>query len=243
MKNTFVFKQSLIFTTVISSVLAVKTANATILTFSDLNLNNFGDIPVKYGDNVNSFNDGIGSYEEGNGFTPNVIVEYRTVNATDGSTISNNLDYWNNQYGNLIDVAFPIQDGTLGEISLTPDTGYFVKLNSFDLAGYPGFTQPNQTVRILDKNFNILVDYSPFDITGNGHNTFFPDILTSDIIRIQYGPSWNTGIDNINFDQQTVPEPPPIGSVPEPSTIIGLGILATFAMGIDLQHKIGRAHV
>ena len=230
MKNTFVFKHFITTVTIFSSICIAETANATILTFQDLGLSNGGIIPEMYGDNVNSLNDGIGSYEEGNGFTPNVVVDYRTVSVSNGSTISNNLRYWDSGYGDLADVGYASVNGALAEISLTPDAGYFVRLNSFDLAGFPGSTQPNQTVRILDKDFNILVDYSLFDVTGSGSDMFSPDILASDTIRIQYGPSFNTGIDNINFDQQ---------AVPEPLTILGAG--TAIAFGTGFKRKLAKA--
>lgn len=204
----------------LTSTVGVNYANAVVLNFEDLGLGNFDDIPGEYGDNVTSTNDGVGSYLEGNGFTPNISVEYRTFNPSDGSTLSNNLDYWSDNYGDLVDVAYPIQDEFLGEITLIPEPGYSVRLNSFDLAGYPGETQSNQTVMVLDHDFNTLVDYSPFNVTGIDHNTFTPNIVSSQAIRIQYGTSWNAGIDNINFDQEPVPEPLTIlGSV----TALGIG--------------------
>ncbi|PSB00613.1 hypothetical protein [Merismopedia glauca] len=180
-------------------------------------LADYDDIPSTYGDNVNSTSDAVGSYLKGNGFTPNITVDYRGVNPADGSSsFFDNLDFWSTDYGDLQNIAYPVVDGTLGEISLTPQTGYKVKLNSFDLAGFLRADQPNQTVRILDANYNVLLDYSPFNVEGDsGHSTFLPNLISSQTIRIQFGNSWNTGIDNINFDQVAN------NAVPEPATILG----------------------
>jgi hypothetical protein len=119
--------------------------------------------------------------------------------------------------------------GEFDEISLTPQTGYKVKLNSFDLAGFLA-DQPNQTVRILDANYNVVLDYSPFNMEGDsGHSTFLPNIISNQTIRIQFGTSWDTGIDNINFDQVAN------NAVPEPATI--LGSLAFSVFGANSLRK------
>lgn len=189
--------------------------HSTILTFEGLGLPNYGEIPQAYGDNVVNISDGVGNYLEGNGFTSNIRLEYRTLSPGDGTTIEEHVEYWDLQYGDLADVAFPSVNGNLAEISFVADPGWLVRLNDFDIAGWPNQTQSEQTVRILDGAFNPLVDYSPVDITGIDHDSFSPNI-TGQILRIQFGPSWNTGIDNINFDQFEQPDQ----AIPEPSTLL-----------------------
>ena len=194
-------------------------SNATILIFDfDPPLFKLDIIPTAYGDNVSATSDAVGSYLEGNGFTPNITVDYRTLNASTGETLSNSLSFWTTDYGDLVNVAYPTDDDFLGEISLIPEVGFNVTLNSFDLGGWLQTDQPGQTVRILDANYNILLNYSPFDVEGNsGHSSFAPNITSSGILRIQFGPSYSTGIDNINFDQRS-----DIPTVPEPTSLLGL---------------------
>lgn len=227
LRNLTVFS---VFSLVVGSTLP---ANATVMTFNDLGLDNYDDIPGTYGDNVTSTNDGVGSYLEGNGFTPNISVEYQTIDPENGTTLANNLDYWSDNYGNLEDVAYPVNDGYLGEISLIPENGYSVQLNSFDLGGWYQETKQDQTIRVLDSNSNLIADYSPFDVTGDGHNTLTPNIVSDEQIKIQFGPSWDTGIDNINFDQTTAST-----EVPESFTMLGTAT----ALGMGICGVLKRKH-
>jgi len=189
-------------------------SRATILTFEIPGLTNWQEIPGAYGDNVTAIFDGLGYYQEGAGWTPNVTAEYRTFDLSDNSTRTNKLDYWSTGFGDLEDVAQSTSQGFMGEVSLVPEPGWSVVVDGFDLAGY-GSDQFNRTVRIVDVNYQVLVDYSPVDITGAGHNTFTPALTHAGTVRIQFGPGWNTGIDNVHFHQ-----------VPEPAT------LALVAMGL-----------
>ena len=207
--------------------LACIPASAVVLTFSDLGLANYGDIPGTYGDRVTALNDGVGSYAEGNGFTPNVTVEYRTWSINPNAVAYDHLDWWNTNYGDLSGVAFGVSSSNYyAEVSLIADAGFEVRLNSFDLGGYALSDHPNSTVRVVDASRNLLLDYSPVNIEGNaGHSTFSPG-LSGQVVRIQYGfNDWNVGIDNIDFDQLEA------AAVPEPSTfVLGAGGMAALAL-------------
>ncbi|WP_292918430.1 PEP-CTERM sorting domain-containing protein [Nitrosomonas sp.] len=202
-------------------------AQATILTFDlDPALPNYGDIPATYGDNVNAASDAVGSYGMGNGYTPNVTTEYRTWQISTNTVAYNNLDFWDFNYGDLVNVAFSVSSaGYFAEITLVPEPGWAIRLNSFDLAGYSKIDHPNSQVRILDGTSNtVLIDYSPVTVLGSGgtHSTFTPGLTYAGAISIRYGYNdWNIGIDNINFDQ--------VAAVPEPETyamlLAGLGLL------------------
>jgi hypothetical protein len=185
-------------------VTSVDTAKAaSVINFDDLapSLFNYAPIPGDYGSNLLS--------------TPDIAVEYRTL-TTSGTTIANNLSFWNNGYSGLTNVAFPTQNSHLGEISFIPRAGYSVTLNSFDLSGYFA-DQPDQTVRIMDEFYNILQDYPFFNVEGNsGPSSFNPNLTRAGILRLQFGPSWNTGIDNIRFDQSLTT------SIPTPALLPGL---------------------
>ena len=101
-------------------------------------------------------------------------------------------------------MAFGVNNGQLGEVSLVPEPGYTVILNSFDLGGYPLTDVSGQTVRVLDANDVVLVDFSPQLVEGDaGHTHVVPPqaIVAAGEIKIQFGPNWYVAIDNVNFDQ------------------------------------------
>ena len=225
--------QSLLVKTMLTGagVLLAASAQATVLTF-DLSpdLPDYGDIPGSYGDNVNAASDAVGSYLMGNGYTPNVTTEYRTWQISTNTVAYNNLDLWHSNYGDLSKVAFGVTSADhFAEITLVPEPGWAIRLNSFDLAGYYVSDHPGSQVRILDGASNtVLLDYSPVTILGAGgtHSTFTPNLTFAGPVSIRFGYNdWNVGIDNINFDQVT--------AVPEPETyamlLAGLGLLGFIA--------------
>ncbi len=202
---------------------ALGSAQATVLTFNDLGVGYYGDIPDAYGDRVTALSDAVGSYGLGNGFTPNIEVAYATVQISDGTVSHPSLAFWPDGYGNLTNVAFPVHwTGHAGEITLTPDPGYVVRLNSFDLAGWYETTFTSQPVRLLDGAGNILLDLGPATVLGahGTHSHFAPAFAFPGAIRIQYGDNWNIGIDNINFDQVSAQA---YYGLPVPSTLLLLG--------------------
>jgi len=225
--------QSLLLKTMLTGagVLLAASAQATILTF-DLNpdIPNYGDIPGSYGDNVNAASDAVGTYLMGNGYTPNVTTEYRTWQISTNTVAYNNLDFWHDSYGDLSKVAYSVTSSDqFAEITLVPEPGWSIRLNSFDLAGYAVADHPGSQVRILDGTSNtVLLDYSPVTILGSGgtHSTFTPNLTFAGPLSIRFGYNdWNVGIDNINFDQVT--------AVPEPETyamlLAGLGLVGFMA--------------
>lgn len=212
-------------------------SQATVLTFNDLSLSNYDDIPGTYGDKVKEAGPPDpavpedpenptppGSYGIGNGFTPNVSIEYRTWRISTGTVAYENLEFWSTSYGDLVNVAFPVTSSDhFGEISLIAEPGWSVKLNSFDLAGYPGVDKINK-VRIIDGNgTELFLDESAAILGAGGtHSTFSPD-LTAQILRVQFAfNDWNIAIDNVNFDQTPVP-------VPAGLYLLGSGLLSLAA--------------
>lgn len=171
---------------VVALVGLAASAAANTITFDGLMLSHYDPIPASYKNHADD--------------TPNVGVTYSSVDAT-GAVVVASISYWSTAYGDLEDVAFAASNGLWANITFTPDPGYKVNLISFDLAGWPNADQPGQTVRILDGNRNVVLDYSPFDITGTGHNSFGPNLWSTDSLTIEFGPSWNGGIDNIGFRQ------------------------------------------
>jgi hypothetical protein len=159
----------------------------------------------------------------GNGFTPNVEVAYATVQISDGTVASPSLAFWPDSYGNLTNVAFPIHwTGHYGEVTLIPDAGYAVRLNSFDLGGWDQTTYASQPLRILDGAGNLLLDLGPTIVLGahGTHSHFAQDLTFAGTIRIQYGNNWNVGIDNIDFGQVSARA---YYGLPVPSTLLLAG--------------------
>jgi len=172
-------------------VLCAFTARANVINFDDLTFADYDPVPTGYKSNDLA------------GGTPDIAVNYQTV-TTARAPFSDHLDLWHTDYGDLVKVAFPSANGNLGDVILTPSSGFQVTLASFDLGGWPQTTQSGQTVRILDGTGNILLDYSPFNITGSGHNTLAPNLTSTGPLIIEFGTSWNGAIDNIVFSESAV---------------------------------------
>lgn len=192
-------------------------ANTTTLHFDDLKnvLPDWGIIPDTYGDNKPN--------------TPDVTVDYRTF-LLGGATLVPYVEFWHDNYGDLHNVAFPTQNGYMGEVSLVPSPGHTVTLQTFALGGYSHADQFGQTVRILDANYNVLLDYSPFNVEGDsGHSSFAPNITSKGALRIQWGPSWNSGLDNVTFCQDTI--------VPDAGSSLALLALASTTLAFARRSR------
>lgn len=195
------------------------TAQATVLTFADLGLSNYGAIPQTYGDNVTGPGGTGGSYLQGNGWTPNITTSYLTVDAN-GAETSPSISYWGTGYGDLLNSAFPASSGRYARVTLTPAAGWDVVLNSFSLAGYPQANLTADRIRVIGANGNELWSSSNLLVNGVGpsRSNYAPNLRSSGPLTIEFGTNWNIGISNINFDQAN--------PVPEPTTLAGLGIAA-----------------
>jgi hypothetical protein len=187
-------------------------AHGTILTFQFTDAAQWMPIAASYGDHVDALTRGSFSYEMGNGLTPQVGIAYRSLDPTTGTMTTPYLSFWDTRYGNLTNVAYPTNPSDMGEISLIPEKGWKVRLNSFDLAGWPNTDYAGQPVRILDGDRGVLANYTPLMIPGNGHITIAPNLEQAGPIRIQFGSNWDIGIKNVNFDQ--------IPAAPEPSSLV-----------------------
>lgn len=202
---------------------AASLSSATELTFSGMNLNNYDDILASYGDNVTGPGSApTGTYLMGAGWTPNITTTMQSVTPA-GAPADNHLDYWSTNYGDLVDVAFSPVSGNFAQITLIPDSGFYVNLISFDLAGYPQTNLQAERIRILDANGGVLWSAASLVVAGTGptHSSYMPNIVSNGPITIEWGTNWNIGIDNVSFTQRAVPEPTSMAALG-----LGLAVMA-----------------
>ena len=192
----------------------VQISNASVLTFDGLSGYNYQPINQNYGDSITSTSDSYGQYLEGNGFTPHINVAYNTVG---GNAY---LEAWDTDYGNLVNVAYADYDGGTAEILFTPDYGYEVTINRFDMAGWYLEDKTASLIEIVNGAGTTVWSASSLFVSGQfgTHSVFFPGITGSEL-TIRWGNDWNIGIDNINFDESRSSE-----AVPEPATMLLFGV-------------------
>lgn len=189
-------------------------SHATVLTFDALA--GGGVVPSGYGDRVSGDFGGWG-YVEGNGWTPNVGVAFDSLNLSDNGFAGAGLRLWGGGFGDLSMVAYTSggDTGFAGVFKFTPDPGYAVRINHFQLGGYPAADYDDQPIWITDAGFSVLwtggshvegrETIGQVDIAT--HSEFTPNFTSAQPIFLIYGNNWNIGIDNIDFDQVAVPEP------------------------------------
>jgi len=236
---------------------------ASILTFdifdpSDARYSGSEDFPEgyavyqQYGDRVTSSSQTLGTTtfeygEGGEGYTPNVVVEYGPFSIFTGGP-----SLWRYDYGDLVRVLY--QGSTVAEIgfnydflviNLRADYGYDALLYGFDLGGWFQTDYEINSVSVYDAQFNEgfpalnRVFHDPnATVLGVGptHTSYaFDTPIRGNVISILIDAnnlgdtSELIGIDNIRFGQDIDPDPGP-APVPEPSSALllaaGLGALA-----------------
>jgi hypothetical protein len=182
-------------------------------------------VPEGYGDNVATSPQGGFVYIISGSGTPNVTFALTGADHYESSLSDN--------YGTLVDVLAPTDtnpsDGTaFMTITLTAASGYFVTLNSFDVANY--LTNPvtfdiNVTSAVGgDGPFNI--SYS--DFTTTTYDTVTPLITGSQVVlTITFGVGTapaDFALDNLTFSQ----------SVPEPTT---MALILAATLGLVLRRS------
>lgn len=184
-------------------------AMGTELTFTIDGIGNFGDIPDDYGDRVVMLDDGSFHYDEhGEGFTPNIEVDYPNTNGIDPS-------WWGSGYGDLVGIYFENADGNgQGEIVLTADYGYEVALYGFDMSAYGSVFSSDPTinaVRVMGCSAEPLFEELDAVISETTHTSYdFAQPLRAREIRIQFDTanlgnlSDDIAFDNILFGQVAV---------------------------------------
>lgn len=201
---------------------------ASILTFdytpTDLTCGGNGCNPQDYGDRITTTNDVTTGYQYGlgNGFTPNVTVSYQP----DPTFTNTDYSLWATGYAELSNALGHISFNVPGEIILTPDSGYSVRLNSFDIAGWAGAGYQTQFAIYDDNGTRISPNLFGGDIFVPGANSISPlssPLLATGALHIYISNLGSTGIDNLNFDQTAVPLPAAIW-------LFGSGLLGMIGM-------------
>lgn len=172
---------------------------------------------------------------EGEGFTPNVLVDYFVGSPPPTAGVS----LWEDGYGGLSNVLFGNQNSNMLKVRLTADAGFSALLYGFDLAGWPNADYTINAVRIFD-TITPLYSQSSVPVEGNftgpRHTSFsFATPLSGSdlLIEVDYSnlpgsQQNNIGIDNIRFGQF----PGASVAVPEPLTglLLLIGLCALSAL-------------
>lgn len=200
------------------------------------------DVPPAYGDRVAASVQAVpgGAYTYGNGgegFTPNVVVDFLAVGA---GTVS----IWDTQYGDLNNIASGNQRSSSLRLLFTADAGFSALLYGFDLAGFPNTDYALAAVRMLGDGATLFEQADvpvQGDFTGPRHTSFaFGSALRADVLAIEIdysniaaGRRDNIGIDNIRFGQF------PLAPVPEWPT----GWLLALGLAVLPWRRRGKANV
>jgi len=163
------------------------------------------------------------------GDRPDVNFTYRTRSFF-GNTVASqtdNVEYWKNNYSELVDVIYADYNGGVAEIQVDPLGGSMIDLVSLDIGSYfapgPSLLGPTRTARvsIFDSNWNEL--WTTGNRTFGGlSETLMPAILPqSETFYLQLGEDWNVGMDNITFSTNMNPIPLPPSAALMLSAIVG----------------------
>lgn len=119
---------------------------ATVLTFNNPSGIGFGNgsfIPAAYGDRVTSTVDAVGSYLQGNGYTPNVQVSQGRFDSSGTWITEQVLRSYDANYGDLVNVVFAASSlvGGIG-LKFEADAGWSILLNRVSFAGWERQDRP-----------------------------------------------------------------------------------------------------
>jgi hypothetical protein len=200
---------------------------ATDLTFDGV----FGSVDQNYGDRVTNTTMGSFSYgQHGEGFTPNIVVQY-DPNGGAPST-------WPSGYGDLVRTLYESDSTAKLQLKFSADPGTRVQLLGWDMATYDTFFHPNGVtingIAVYAANGSPLFSQSNVFVPSTGHIRFdtFPSQLIDTALTLEIDArnvtggfgNEDVGVDNIVFRQ-----------VPEPASAVqaalSAGIFATIALG------------
>jgi hypothetical protein len=183
---------------ILASLLSVSalSANATILTFDgivDLN---------SYGDNVTG--PGANTYQEGQGYTPNISLDFSPVIGWGPYTI------WSSGYASLINALGHGSFNVPGEIMFTPSNGASVLFHGFDIATWSSGSYQTD-IRIWDDNGSLIApNLFSFNQMLQPQTVYQPlgqTLQATGVLHLYINNIGSTGIDNVSFSQTVVPVP------------------------------------
>lgn len=182
------------------SMLAPLAAQATVLTFTST----FGTGGLgAYGDRVSTSPQGGTTYGEGDGWTPNVVLDFVTLSNAGPATL------WNSGYASLSGALGHGSFNVPSRIDFKPDAGYVVTLRGFDIATWSsGSYQTN--IRIWDDSTSFDSPLFSFNQSLSPNIVYRPlatPIAGTGTLRLYVSNLGSTGLDNVHFIQSAVPEP------------------------------------
>ncbi len=197
--------------------LAAGGAQATQLTFEGVS--SLGPTAgTDYGDRVVTFGTGLGP---AGGPTPNVVLDFVPTN--NGSPFS----VYSSGYGSLLQALGHGAFNVKGYVQFTPDPGWDVVLEDFDIAGWSSSSYPDSRIQVVDTAGTVYFDSGVFTFPAT---TTLRSYLTEPIrstlpLRLIIDDFGDLGIDNVIFSQ--------VATIPEPGTwalwLAGVGVLGTLA--------------
>jgi hypothetical protein len=232
---------------------AASQASATILNFEVTRDNNenvdtnhwntyYSASPLNaYGDNVDfgaatsgnsPLPDGAGNtytlnYDRGNGWTPNVVVDYSSAAPNTGDGVGRVADptvAWGSRVAWLdSDNNYPSNPNHSFYFTFTPDVGYAVRVNSYDLLNYSFGGHSSEITLYKDSvgGTPLVATYADNNVASGpgasqhydliaGGSVFYAGTVVLEVKHIN-GTNWTLALDNLSFEQQLVPEPATLG--------------------------------
>jgi hypothetical protein len=202
-------------TAIVAALVAIATlsyarpSQATVLTFEGL----FGAIDQSYGDRVaGNMAGGYTFSQMGEGFTPNVVVDYDPSGGAPRT--------WPSGYGDLTRVLYESDRTAKLQVKFTADPGFRVRLERWEMATWSStLSHPNgetiNGVAVYGADGTPLFSQANVHVPIVGHITFGPfatplvdTMLTLEIDALNITTGFRNediGLDNVVFSQ--VPEP------------------------------------
>lgn len=175
-------------------------AHATVLTFEGLPGSQLGgSANPGYGDRATAAGPGVGS---AGGATPNIVLDFVPTDSSAPFSV------YGSGYGSLLSALGHSSFNVPGYVQFTPDAGWDVVLNSFDIASWSSSAYPNSRLRVEDTTGKLLWDTGSFTFAGATTLAYAPQLRSTAPLRLYVNDFGDLGLDNLQFGQvATIPEP------------------------------------
>jgi len=194
-------------------------AQATRLTFENLPGGTVGPATnITYGDRVVAAGSGV---TLDGGATPNIVLDFVPL-VQDQQT----FEVYGSGYSGLLSALGDNSFDVPGYVQLTPDAGWDVVIERFDLGAWSTINYSNSQVRVVDGQGTTLFDTGLFTFPSNTVINYpAVPIRSSLALRVYISDFGDLGLDNFQFSQ--------VASVPEPGTwamwLAAIGLLGLLA--------------